>query len=158
MLNELVLKALNDQMTHELSNSLIYKSFSDVADYLGFTGASSWFEKQSQEEYKHHEKIRKYILDMGSIPILGAIPMFSPPLVSLYELFSQVLILETSTTDKLKNISEICKEVKDDQTYELILWFLKEQIEEERNVDTIIKRLNISSNNILLIDKELGER
>ena len=48
--------------------------------------------------------------------------------------------------------------MKDDQSYELVLWFLKEQVEEVKTVEDILKRVNMSLNNILIIDNELGAR
>jgi len=161
MLSETILQALTFQMNSEITNSIIYKNFSGIADYLALTGAATWFDKQSQEEYEHFNKFYKYICDQGHIPHLLSVPEQIPEMASIEELFRRTVELEYQTTQQLKQISILCDEVNDDQTYEMIFWYLKEQIEEESTVSKIYKRLSMVMGHgagILAIDRELGER
>lgn len=158
MLNDAVLKALEAQMAHEFKNFMTYKSFSGVADFQSYIGATSWFDKQAMEEYNHFNKLFNYICDQGHIPIMPIITPILPQITDLQGLFLQTVALEKETTASLILVSEICKEVKDDQSYELILWYLKEQVEETKTAEDILKRVLMSLNNILIIDNELGAR
>lgn len=158
MLNEMVLEAMQIQMGNELKNSYKYKAFSAIADYLALTGTCSWFDAQSKEEYTHFDKFFNYISDQGHIPHLQALEDISPQILPIEELFNQTVQLERQTLENLKRLAEICKEMKDDQSYELLLWYLKEQVEEVKTVEDIQKRVLLSMNNILLIDQELGNR
>lgn len=158
MLSETILKALEIQMMHEYNNSYIYKSFSSIADYQGLIGTTKWFDIQSKEEYGHFDKLFNYLCDQGAIPHLGTIPEIKPQIYNLQELFTQTVALEKLTLEKLKMLANVCKEEKDDQSYELALWYLKEQVEEVKTVDDILKRVIMSANNLLLIDNELGQR
>lgn len=158
MLNDKLLKAIQIQMGHELKNSYQYKAFSGIADYQSLLGACSWFDKQSQEEYGHFNKFFTYICDKGHIPHLQKLEEIVPAILTLDQLFVETVKLEHNTLDNLKVLAEICKEVKDDQTYELLLWFLKEQVEEVKTVEDIQKRILMSANNLLIIDNELGAR
>lgn len=158
MLNDQVLLALNIQMGNELRNSYQYKAFSGIADYLSLLGACSWFDKQSQEEYGHFNKFFTYISDKGHIPHLQPLNDIPPTVLTLDNLFMLTVQLEVQTLENLKSLAEICKEAKDDQTYGLVLEFLKEQIEEVKTVEDIQKRVIMSANNILIIDNELGQR
>jgi ferritin len=158
MLQEPILQALQYQMGHELNNSYMYKAFSGVADFNGYTGACSWFEKQSDEEREHFNKFFKYVADKGHVPHLPMIPEIPPMLMSLDESFQKSVELEIATLANLTILAQLCKELNDDQTYELVLWFLKEQVEECKVVEDLKKRSVMSLNNILIFDNELAKR
>lgn len=158
MLNDKVLIGLQLQMANELSNSYQYKAFSGIADFMSLLGACSWFDKQSQEEYGHFNKFYSYISDKGHIPHLSELKEIPPQIMTLDQLFVQTVALENKTLEHLKALAEICKEMKDDQSYGLVLEFLKEQVEECKTVEDILKRVLMSANNILLIDQELAAR
>lgn len=158
MLSDAVLEALQIQMHNELKNSYAYKAFSGAADYQSLIGACKWFEAQSKEEYGHFEKFFTYISDKGNIPKLGTLEGIEPQILTLDQLFERTVALEKLTLEHLKMLAKICREAEDDQTYELVLEFLKEQIEEVKTVEDIRKRVMYSANNILIIDQELGER
>jgi ferritin len=158
MVTESVLMALNFQLNHEITNFYTYKMFSGIADAQGLLGATSWFAKQADEEKAHFEKFHAYISDQGHIPHLLSIPEIKPEMLTLEELFSRTVILESGTTVYLKALAQICKQELDDQTYELVLWYLKEQVEEEKTVQDMLARVKLSASNLLVIDHELGER
>jgi ferritin len=158
MLTENVLNALTLQMNNELTNYYVYKNFSGIADFCGLNGAEKWFDMQANEEKGHFEKFYKYISDQGHVPHLMTIPEQIPEIVGLDGLFLKTVALEAQTTSNIRQVATICKEENDDQTYELILWYLKEQVEEEDMVRTLYQRVIMSMNNLLRIDQELGAR
>jgi ferritin len=158
MLQEPVLQALTIQMNHEFDNFRAYKSFSAIADFQSLLGTCSWFDKQSQEEYTHFNKFFNYISDRGHIPQLSVAAELPPQILTIDMLFMQAVQLEMKTTTNLELVADACKLANDDQTYQLVLWFLNEQIEEEKMVQDIYKRVLMSMNNLLLIDNELGSR
>ena len=158
MLDETILIALNAQMGHEFDNSYVYKSFAGIADFQSLLGTCSWFHKQAEEEYKHFDKFFNYICDKGSIPALPGTSAIPPQIIDIVELFNQTVAIEHKTLDNLKLLAQLCKELNDDQTYELVLWYLKEQVSEIKEVEDIQKRVLMSLNNILIIDQELGKR
>jgi ferritin len=158
MLNDKVLTALQIQMNNEYNNCRMYKAFSGIADYMSLLGACSWFQTQSLEEYGHFDKFYSYISDKGHIPHLSVLPEIPPQIMTLDQLFVQTVALENQTLEHLKTLAEICKEMKDDQSYELVLWYLKEQVEECKSCEDILKRVIMSMNNILIIDQELAAR
>jgi ferritin len=158
MLQETVLQALQIQMGNELKNSYTYKAFSGIADFQALIGATSWYDKQSQEEYSHFNKFYNYISDKGHIPYLQALPEIPPAILTIDMLFQQTVSLEQATLVNLQMLAKICKEAEDDTTYELLLWYLKEQVEECKTVEDLYKRCLMSMNNILIFDNELGER
>lgn len=158
MLQEPILQALQIQMGHELNNSYHYKAFSGIADYQALLGACSWFDKQSDEERGHFNKFFTYISDKGHIPHLQTLNEIPPNILTIDMLFAETVKLEQQTLVNLQLLAQVCKEMNDDQTYELILWFLKEQVEECKTVEDLQKRCLMSMNNILIFDNELAQR
>jgi ferritin len=158
MLQEPILTALQIQMGHECNNAYQYKAFAAITDYQALLGATSWMEKQSDEEREHFNKFFSYICDKGHIPSLPTINEITPQIMSLDALFAKIVELENATLKNLQLVAQVCVEAKDDQTYELLLYFLKEQVEECKTVEDLHKRCLMSMNNILIFDKELGER
>lgn len=158
MLSESIVTALNWQLNHEQTNAQTYLMFSAIADYNGLPGATSWFAKQSAEETAHAMKIFTYICDQGHVPHLLFVPEFPSQYCGLLELMQKTVEAETNTTAYLKNISVLCKEEGDDQTYQLILEMLKEQIEEEKLALDTLRQVQYSSSNLMVIDQILGAR
>lgn len=160
MLNERVLQALTFQMQHEQNNAQIYRSFAGIADFQSLLGTVNWFMKQSKEETSHFELVADYVQDQGHIPHLLSIQEQIPSNITLYDMFVKTVEVEKSTTVSLKGISQICKEECDDQTYELILGMLKEQVQEEKTATDILNRIKMAGIGLgtILIDQELGQR
>jgi ferritin len=160
MINEIVLQALTFQMNHEISNSYAYRFLAGLADYQSLIGTTSWFMKQSDEERTHFDKFCNYIQDQGHVPHLLSVPEQIPEGLDLLQMFERTVILEMNTLANLKQLALVCKECGDDQTYELVLWFLKEQVEECKMVTDILNRIKLAGNGLgyIIIDNELGER
>ena len=160
MLNDEVLQAITYQMNFELTNSYIYRSFAGIADFQSLIGTTKWFMKQSEEERNHFEKFCNYIQDQGHAPHLLQIPEQIPEGLTLFDLFETTVRLENSTLANLKNLSNICKQNGDDQSLELLLWYLKEQVEEVKTVTDIFNRLKLAGPGFgfILMDQELGGR
>lgn len=156
MLTENVLTALQLQLNHEITNYYTYKNFSGIADFQGLTGACKWFNKQADEEKSHFDKLYTYISDKGHIPQLLPIPDQPLEILTLDMLFAKAVELESYTTKNFKLLAELCKIEQDDQTYQLVLCYLNEQIEEEKIVGDMFRRSVMSMSNHLIIDQELG--
>lgn len=64
-------------------------------------------------------------------------------------------------TSMLNNLSNDALKEKDHATYNLLQWFVNEQVEEEANVSDIISKIKLVKNDgygLLMIDNELGRR
>ena len=64
-------------------------------------------------------------------------------------------------TRKLNNLSDQALKEKDHATYNLLQWFVNEQVEEEATVSEIISKLKLVKEDgygLLMIDNELGAR
>jgi ferritin len=155
-----IIKALNEQLIHEITNFWIYKNFSGIADGQSLTGATVWFDKQSMEEYSHFNGIFSFLCDKNVIPTLSMIPEQPSEKITLTEMFKRTVATETGTTEMLQKLYDLATILKEGQVQELALKYLKEQIEEEKLVGDIYARLLLAGEGLgtILIDQELASR
>ncbi|MCL1998760.1 MAG: ferritin [Turicibacter sp.] len=161
MLGEKITKAISNQINAEFYSAYLYLSMSTVADTLGFKGISHWFYAQSQEEMAHGVNMYHYLLECGVTPVL--LPIEAPPATfgSAIDLFEAVLTHEKSVTAKINEIATLAMQEHDHASYQFILWYVKEQIEEESTAGDILNKVRMigdDSSMLLNLDKELGSR
>ena len=61
----------------------------------------------------------------------------------------------------ISDLVELAIAEKDHSTFNMLQWFVKEQVEEEESFDEIVEKLRMAKDNnmiLLMIDRELGER
>ncbi|WP_062398340.1 ferritin [Methanogenium cariaci] len=163
-MNGKILDAINEQIKWELYSSYLYLSMSAWYDSIGLRGFSHWERIQAMEERDHAMKFYDYVLSRGGIIELQAID--APP--SLWEsppekAFEYQYEHEQSVTAKIDNLVELAHEEHDHATYNLLQWFVDEQVEEEENARTILEKLSMASdemgmNILFMVDKELAAR
>ena len=78
-LSDTMARALSDQVTLELTASIVYLQLAIELDNQDLTGMSSWMRAQAEEEQVHAAKFISHSLDRGSAPQIGTIeaPSFS---------------------------------------------------------------------------------
>jgi ferritin len=162
-MNGKILDAINDQIKWELYSSYLYLSMSAWYDSIGLRGFANWERIQSMEERDHAMKFFDYVLSRGGIIELQAID--APP--SLWEspekAFEFQYEHEQLVTAKINNLVEIAHEEHDHATYNLLQWFVDEQVEEEENARTILEKLSMESDEtgmsvLFMVDKDLAAR
>jgi ferritin len=68
---------------------------------------------------------------------------------------------EKIVTKRIYNLSDIAMEEREHATLSLLRWFIDEQVEEEKNFSTIIKKLRRIENDmaaLYMLDTELAAR
>jgi ferritin len=161
MLNEKILKALNQQLNLELSSSYEYLAMSAFFESLDFSGFASWMRIQSQEENGHATKIYDYILLTNSKVELAQINAPSLAYKTPKEAFEATYKHEQKVTASIHNLVGLAMDNKDYATNNFLQWFVNEQVEEEANALKILERIKMiedSKGGLLYLDKELGKR
>ena len=156
-MEEALLKQLND----EFYSAYLYLAMSAYCSHLEFNGAASWFKLQYEEEHIHATKIYNYLVEQGVQVVLGTLA--SPPSEygKLLDVFGTSLSHEQSMTSRLNDLSDQALKEKDHATYNLLQWFVNEQVEEEATLGAIISKLKLVKEDgygLLMIDNELGAR
>ena len=161
MMNERMLKALNEQITEENYSAYLYQSMSAHFAFKGLSGFSHWMDMQAGEEMIHARKIYDYILERGGqvkLDTINAPPYeFGTPL----EIFEAALEHEEYITGKINDLVDLAQEVKDHATFNFLQWFVAEQVEEEATAGEMVDKLKLIADHtgaLFQMDKDMGTR
>lgn len=161
MLNQEIVKLLNEQINKELYSSYLYL---DIANYFAdesLDGFENWFFIQAQEELDHALLFRKYLLNndepVRSMEIAADFTKYD----NFREALVKVLEHEEYITNSIHNIYEKAYKLNDFRTTQFLDWFVKEQGEEEKNASDNIKRYDLfagDAKGLFMLDNDLGTR
>jgi ferritin len=161
MISDAMQQSLFQQLNDEFSSAYLYLAMSAYCNHIDFNGAANWLKQQYEEEQLHATKIYNYLIEQGANVALREIPQPANEFGTILEVFKASLKHEQTMTTRLNNISDQALKEKDHATYNLLQWFVNEQVEEEATVSEIISKLKLVKNDgygLLMIDNELGSR
>jgi ferritin len=160
MISKNAVKALNEQITKEMYSAYLYQSMAAFSAGISLKGFAHWFEVQALEELFHAEKMYNYILDQNERVILDSIQKPPSDFSSPADMFEKTLEHERTVTASINAIAELAKKEGDNATYNFMLWFVNEQIEEEATPAEILGRLKLAGegSGLFMMDAELGAR
>lgn len=161
MINEKVAKLINEQITKELYSAYLYLAFANFLEDEGLGGFASWYVVQAKEEVEHGMKMREYLIDNGIKVELGAIDEPKLAFKNVEEVLKAGLKHEEYVTSLINAIYDAAWEVKEYKTMQFLDWFVKEQVEEEKNANDLLSKYQLFVNNkqeLYHLDKELKER
>ena len=161
MLSTAMEDAFNEQIKNEFFSSYIYLSMAAWFDDRNLPGMASWMRVQAREEAGHALKIFDHLLDRNARVKLRPIPQppveFSSPL----DVFEQALKHEMAVTASIHNIYAQAVQEKDFASSVFLDWFVKEQVEEEKQGALVVEQLKMVGEDrpgLLMLDRELGQR
>ena len=138
-----VAQLLNEQIAKELYSAYLYLDFSIYYEAEGLDGFANWYMIQAQEERDHAMLFLKYLQMAGEKVTLGAIDKPDKKLASLMDPLKAGLEHEKYVTSLINDIYGAAYDVKDFRTMQFLDWFVKEQLEEEKNADDMIKKMEL---------------
>jgi ferritin len=160
-----IIEALNSQFNHERANEAMYRAISDRLKNDAWDGSAHWFEKQADEEATHARKIAEYLIDNNvsvcwqTLPDMMQYCMGEEQPLDFY--FQAAFAREKMTTAMLDQIYHLADLEESPRTHQFMLWFVAEQVEEERALVDIINQLSRAVGNdaaLLVLDEQYGER
>jgi len=160
MINSKMLEALNSQINAELWSAYLYLSMSADFENKGYEGFAHWFRMQYKEETEHALKFFDYINDRGGTVRLHTIKEVPQTWATPLGAFEEVQAHEIKVTELIHNLMDLAVQEKDYATQNLLRWYIDEQVEEEKNVQTILDKLKRvgDGGGLVYIDKELKKR
>ncbi len=161
MISSKMAERLNEQLNREFYSAYLYLAISAHCSGEGFNGAASWFYNQYLEENAHALKMFRYLDDLNAEIKLTKIAAPDFKSSNFLETFKISLFHEQDMTNWLNELSDFAFQEKDHATYNLLQWYVTEQVEEESTLSNIIDQIKIVGDNghgLLTIDKELGTR
>jgi ferritin len=100
-------------------------------------------------------------MDRGSVPAFSPIEAPQTEFDGLKSVFEKVLAHEQHVTVLINNIASIALRESDHASYNFIMWFVNEQVEEEASADEILSKIRLIGDNSALLyalDTELAAR
>jgi ferritin len=161
MLSKQMQEALNKQIKHEIDSAYLYLAMSMHSSSEGLQGFASWLRVQWQEELGHAMKLAEIVHDRGGRVTLQAVDKPPSDFKSPLDIFKQVLAHEQKVTALINRLYEAALKENDYATQVEVQWFIKEQIEEEKNAVTILDQLAMAGDSgapLMMIDRALAVR
>lgn len=143
MLNEKIAKLVNEQVNKELYSGYLYLDFANYYADEGLDGFAHWYEVQAQEERDHAMMMRRYLIDNGIRVTFGAIAQPDKKFADLTAPLKAGYEHEQYVTSLINNIYAEAFAIKDFKTMQFLDWFIKEQGEEEKNAEDMIKKFEL---------------
>lgn len=138
-----VKELLNIQINKELYSAYLYLDFSVYYEEQGLSGFANWYMIQAQEERDHAMLILKYLQNNGEKVTLDAVDKPDKKMTALIDPLNFGLEHEQYVTSLINGIYDAAYSVKDFRTMQFLDWFVKEQLEEEKNADDMIKKFEL---------------
>jgi len=161
MLNEKVHELLNAQINKEFYSAYLYLDFSNYYYDKELNGFGNWYKIQAQEERDHALLFMQYLQNNGEKVELEAIDKPNVALTDDKAVLEAGLNHERYVTSLIHTIYEAAYAVKDFRTMQFLDWFVKEQGEEEKNADGLVKKYDLYGSDprsLYMLDSEMGAR
>ncbi len=161
MINDKTFELINSQINKEFYSAYLYLSFSTWLDNHGLVGFANWYSIQAQEERDHALLFMKYMSNNGKRVELDAIEKPIHNFVSAKEIIEEGLKHEQFVTASIYEIYDEAMKNKDYRTTQFLDWFVKEQGEEEKNAEDLLRRWQLygeDSKSLYMLDAELATR
>lgn len=161
MLSKKLQEALNKQINEEYYSSYIYLAMAAYLEDVNLDGCAHWMRMQAQEEYQHAMKIFDYLIDRGGRVELREVKAPPKAWESPLATFKASLEHEQYMTANINKLADLCIEERDHATNNLMQWYVSEQVEEEAQVEDIVKKLQMMGGDgpgLFLMDRELKTR
>uniref|UniRef100_A0A7J2TJ55 Ferritin n=1 Tax=Archaeoglobus fulgidus TaxID=2234 RepID=A0A7J2TJ55_ARCFL len=160
-ISEKLVGELNFQLNREIYSAYLYLSMSAYFESLGLRGFANWMRVQWQEELMHAMRFFDYIVSRGGRVELYAIEAPPKEWKSPLDAFEFALAHEKEVTKRISNLVDLAIGERDHATFNMLQWFVNEQVEEEQSFEEVVTKLKLAGNDtraILFLDSELGKR
>lgn len=161
MLNEKVAEKMLTQVNKEFYSAYLYLGFANYYEEAGLDGFAHWYQIQAKEERDHALMLRRYLINNGVAVSFGAIDCPQKEFASPDEPLSAGLEHEKYVTSLINDIYAEAFAAKDFRSMQFLDWFVKEQCEEERNAEELIKKMQLfggDSKGLYMLNQELNGR
>lgn len=161
MLSNAMQSALNDQIQTELSSAYLYLSMAAWCEASNLQGSAAWMRRQSREEASHAMKLFDHINDLKGRVTLKAVEQPPADFSSALEIWQKTLEHEQSVTARIHKLYQLAAKETDYATQEMLQWFVKEQVEEEKTTSIIleqVKMIGAGGPALFFLDRHLGKQ
>ena len=161
MLDQTVARLINEQVNKEFYSAYLYLDFSNFYEAKGLHGFANWYKIQAQEERDHAMLMLQYLQNNGEKVTLETVAKPDKDLQDKLEVLKLGLEHERYVTSLIHAIYDAAYSVKDFRTMQFLDWFVKEQGEEEKNAEDMIKKMELfgdDAKGLYMLNSEMAAR
>ena len=161
MLDPKVAELLNTQVNKEFYSAYLYLDFANYYKDQGLDGFANWYNIQAQEERDHAMLFIQYLQNNGEKVTLESIDKPDAVLAGFEDPLKAGLEHEQYVTSLIHAIYDAAYAQKDFRTMQFLDWFVKEQMEEENNTDSLVQKFEMFGTDpkgLYMLDAELQTR
>ena len=152
---------LNQQVNKEFYSAYLYLDMSNYYADQDLDGFANWYRIQAQEERDHALLFMEYLQNNNESVTLEAIEKPDKVFNTLMDPLEAGAEHERYVTSLINDIYAVAYELKDFRTMQFLDWFVKEQGEEEKTADSLIKKYKLFGDDpksLYLLNQELAAR
>lgn len=160
-MNKKVFELMNDQINKEFYSAYLYLDMSNYYADQGLLGFQNWFKVQAQEEQDHAMLFSTFLQNNDQSVALKAIDKPDKTFDSLVAPLKISLAHEQYVTKLINNIYDEAVQDKDYRSMQFLDWFIKEQGEEEKTAEDLIKKFTLFGSDpkaLYMLDQEAATR
>lgn len=161
MLSPKIQAAMNAQLNLELESSYAYLGIAAFFEATAMPGMAKWMRVQSEEEHTHAMRLFDHVHARGGSVTLQPIEKPATKFKSALAAFEASLGHERKVTNAINKLYALAQAEQDYPSQVMLQWFINEQVEEEKNVGTVIDQLRMAGDSpsaLLMLDQMLGSR
>lgn len=143
MLGKKVADLINNQVNKEFYSAYLYLDFANYYEETGLDGFANWYRVQAQEERDHAMLFMQYLQNNGGSVTLEAIDKPDKNLTDKLTVLKYGLEHEQYVTSLIHELYDAAYSIRDFRTMQFLDWFIKEQGEEEKNAEDMIKKMEL---------------
>lgn len=151
---------LNFRIQQEEQSSRLYQSMSLWLNDNGFMGAAKAWLSDSEDEMKHAQWAKEFLLDMGVQPKLPALQEPPQTFEGLCDIVEKSYQHEIIVTQQCNDLAKHAMTSGNHLLYQLAIKYLQEQQEELGKLQTLLDKLQAFGEDkiaLRLLDNELGQ-
>lgn len=141
LISEPCIDYLNYRIEQEEYSGRIYLAMSMWLNDNGYLNAAKLWKKYSDEEMKHADDAREYLLAMGVQPLTPKLEAPGQNFSGLPEIIQKSYEHEIEVTTQIKDLSTHALKMGDHMLYQLGLNYLKEQVEEHGKMQDLMDQI-----------------
>ena len=152
---------MNDQINKELFSAYLYLHMSNYYADQGLAGFQNWYKIQAKEEQDHAMLFLEFLQNNGISVELKAVARPDIQFKNFDDPIKTSQKHEKHVTELIHTIYDSAYNAKDYRTMQFLDWFVKEQGEEEKTVDDLLKKYQLFGSDakaLYMLDSELAAR
>ncbi len=144
---------INNQIVEELQSAYIYIGMAAWAEDQGLHNFAKFMQTHAEtEEFKHAMKLVHLLHETGGKVEYGGLNKVSTDWNDVETVLKEAIKHEQHITSRIKLLWDLANKNNEVYTYELLNWFLQEQMEEENLFEELLNQFNLSGGRLGIWD------